>query len=183
MANHNRNFNAGNKKLSELVLRLTFECAESASNMSDFVDNLKTAMSSVKGTTPLGEEDLTTPDIVGRTYNFLAVERHEQIKADCLAVIGRFGNDPAKIVKEFSELMVKMQEAKAKNRKPRDRTEARTEARAEARTEARAEARAEASALPTEESESESSEIEEVQAKPEPEKKPKVVLPKKKPGV
>ena len=185
MANNNRNFNAGNKKFSDLVIRITFESAQTATNMTDFTDNVNTAMACIKGVTTLDEE--SERDTIGRTYNFLALEHHAQVKAGCIAIMGRFGNDPTLVVKEFAEMVSVMKEPKVKSRKPRrearsdaeGQPEARTEARAEARTEARTKARAEAQA--SAESGSESSELEEVQmSKPEPEKKTKVVLPKKK---
>jgi hypothetical protein len=180
MANNNRNFNAGNKKFSDLVIRITFEASQTATNMTDFVDNVNTAMACIKGVTPLDED--SERDVIGRTYNFLALEHHAKVKAGCIAIMGRFGNDPTLVVKEFADMVSVMKEPRAKSRKPRREARAEEgEGSAEARTEARTEARAEAQA--SAESESESSGLEEVHvhtSKPEPEKKPKVVLPKKK---
>ena len=114
MSTNNRNFITGNKKFSDLVLRITYECCLLAENPAEFADNLNTAMSRINGGTTLQEDR----NAVVRTYNFLALKNHADLKKGCVDVFERLGSDPAAIVKQFEAVVIMMQEPK-KGRKPR----------------------------------------------------------------
>lgn len=160
-------FSASNKKRSILVLNLVCKCSQGAKNMHDFVDNLKTELANLKGTMTVDESD-GQRDVFARLFNFLTVEHHDELKADCLKIMGRFDDKPEMVLDQLAPIMAKMMEPKVKPRKPAEEAEG-----AEA-----AEAPAPKKTAPKEESDDEKEESGD-EAKPEPKKKV-VVWPKSK---
>jgi hypothetical protein len=159
-------FSASNKKRSILVLNLVCKCSLGAKNMHDFVDNLKTELANLKGTMTVDETD-GQRDVFARLFNFLTVEHHDELKADCLKIMSRFDDKPELVLEQLAPIMTKMMEPKVKPRKPAEASEGAEEVEAPPKKSAA-----------KEESEDEKEESGD-EAKPEPKKKA-VVWPKSK---